>query len=410
MLLKAKKRKEEVVSRAKGILAGLTMTEKIGQLSQFGISIYGDEIEYHFDHYENGKIGSYLGVTGAPITNMLQRKVQEEYPTPIPLLFASDVIHGFCTTMPTPLAQSCSWDPESARRVAEVTAKEAYLAGQRWTFAPMVDIARDPRWGRIAEGYGEDPYLCSRFAEATVKGFQGEEIGEKYHLLACMKHFIGYGAATGGRDYNEVEMSQQTLYDVYLPPFQAGIDAGAATVMCAFHTMNGVPCSGNKYLLTDVLRNKCGFEGFVVSDYNSIQEMITHGYVKDGHDAADKAFNAGVNMVMAGDLYNENIPLLLEEGKITEEQIDAAVLPILIYKILLGLFEEPYVDEKEREKVMFCEEHIAVSREMGRDCITLLENNGVLPLDINKKVIFVWIQKGKSVLLSMEWIFIRVIH
>lgn len=382
----SKERMEAATSRAKEIMKQLTLTEKIGQLSQFGTSIYEDKIGYYFDHYAEGKVGSYLSIGGAGVINMLQKECQERFRKPIPLLFGEDVIHGYYTTMPTPLAQSCSWNPEAAKLGAKVAAKEAYTAGVRWTFSPMVDIARDPRWGRIVEGYGEDTYLCSRFSEATVQGYQGEELGEKYSLLACMKHFVGYGNCVGGRDYNEVEMAPTTLMNVYLPPFQAGIDAGAATVMCGFHSLNGVPCTGSKYLLTDVLRKQCGFEGFVVSDAGSVDQLIPHGFAEDYKDAAYKGFDAGVNMLMAGDLYNDNLPKFIEEGKITEEDVEAALLPILTYKILLGLFENPYTDEKEEEQYAFCKEHVEVSKEIGKECIVLLENNGILPLDKEKKV------------------------
>ncbi len=386
MLPVLNERMESATAHAKELLSKLSLTEKIGQLSQFGTSIYNNKREYFPEHYPEGKIGSYLTVSGAQITNQLQRDCQEKFPTHIPLLFADDVIHGYRTTMPTPLAQSCSWNPSAAERGAEVAAKEAYVAGLRWTFSPMVDIARDPRWGRIVEGYGEDPYLCSRFAEATVRGYQGKEIGEKYHILACMKHFIGYGACIGGRDYNEVDMSPQTLYDIYLPPFQAGIDAGAATVMSAFHSMNGVPCTGSRHLLTEVLRNECGFDGFVVSDAGAVPELIPHGYAEDWKDAAQKGFQAGVNMLMAGDFYNDYLPQLVAEGKLTEQEIDEALLPILVLKILLGLFESPYTDESEEAKFFFCEEHLSVSREIAKECVVLLENNGILPLQKNQKV------------------------
>lgn len=382
----SKERFEKATADAKELLEKLTLTEKIGQLSQFGTSIYEDRVEYYFDHYAEGKVGSYLTIGGADVTNMLQKECKERFRIPIPLLFAEDVIHGYHTTMPTPLAQSCSWNPQAAKEGARVAAKEAYSAGVHWTFSPMVDIARDPRWGRIVEGYGEDTYLCSRFSEATVEGYQGDEIGEKYRLLACMKHFVGYGNCVGGRDYNEVEMSPQTLRNVYLPPFQAGIDAGAATVMSGFHSLNGVPCTGSRYLLKDVLRDECGFEGFVISDAGSVDQLVPHGYAKDYEESAYKGFTAGVDMLMAGDLYNDNLPKFIEEGKITEEDIDTAVLPILTYKFLLGLFEDPYVDESEEEKFAFCDEHVQVSREIGRECIVLLENNGILPLAKEQKV------------------------
>lgn len=268
-----------------------------------------------------------------------------------------------------------------SRRCSEVAAKEAYRAGIKWTFSPMVDIARDPRWGRIMEGYGEDAYLCSRFSEAVVKGYQGEgdEALGKDRIMACMKHFVGYGACIGGRDYNSADMSEQTMYDVYLPSFKAGIDAGAATVMSAFQDVNGVPASGSRYLLTDVLRGSLGFEGYVVSDAGSINELVPHGYAEDGKDAAYKGFNAGCDMLMHGDLYNNNLPVLLDEGKITIEQIDESVLRILTFKYLSGLVDQPFVDES-GEECFFCDEHMELARLAAEETAVLLENDGILPL------------------------------
>lgn len=382
----SKERLEQANIRAKELLEKMTLTEKIGQLSQYGTSIYNDEVDYYFDHYDEGRIGSYLTVSGAETTNMLQKKCKETFPTPIPLLFGEDVIHGYKTTFPTPLAQSCSWNPALAKKGAEAAAKEASAAGIRWVFSPMVDIARDPRWGRIVEGYGEDPYLCSRFSEAVVEGYQGEEIGAENHVLACMKHFAGYGAAVGGRDYNEVEMSEQTFYDVYLPPFQAGIRAGAATVMCGFHSLNGVPCTGSKYLMKKILRDECGFDGFVVSDAGSVDQMVPHGFAEDTKEACKMALEAGVNMLMAGDHYHNTIPEFIREGKMTEADVDALVFPILVQKLLLGLFENPYVEEAKAEEVFFCPEHMETAEKMAEECIVLLENNGILPLNLKKKV------------------------
>ena len=385
MMNVSKTRLTEAKKKADALIETLSLTEKIGQLSQFGTSIYKDETVYYTDHYEEGKIGSYLTVKGAAVTNDLQKQCKEKFPTYIPLLFADDVIHGHATIFPTPLAQSCSWNPEKAKRGAEVAAKEASAAGVRWTFSPMVDIARDPRWGRIVEGYGEDPYLCSRFSEAVVRGYQGDEIGQKDHVLACMKHFVGYGACVGGRDYDSVDMSMQTLYDVYLPSFKAGIDAGAATVMSAFHTLNGVPCTGNKMLLTDILRNELGFDGIVISDAGSVWEMVTHGYKENDYEANIAAVNAGLNIMMAGDNYNNLLPKAIENGEITEAQIDNALRPVLTIKYLLGLFENPYVDEK-GEECFFSKEHLTAAREIAEESVVLLENNGVLPLDSNKKI------------------------
>lgn len=380
--------REEAARRAREILDKLTLTEKIGQISQFGTSIYNNQLNIFEDRLKEGKLGSYLTVNGAKLTNMIQKKALELMPTPIPALFGEDVIHGFRTIFPTPLAQSCSWNPELARKGAEISAQEAYAAGIKWTFSPMVDIARDPRWGRVVEGYGEDPYLCSRFAEATVKGYQGEsgELGKKNRIMATMKHLVGYGAAIGGRDYNSVDMSIQELNDTYLPPFKAGIEAGAETVMCAFNTFNGVPCSGSRYLLHDVLREQLGFEGILVSDAHSIDEMIQHGFAEDEVDCTEKSISAGMDILMAGDLFNDNVPKLIQEGKLTEEQIDAAALRMLTAKIMLGLLEEPYVDEED-EKCILCREFLDASREAARECIVLLENrNDVLPLKKDQKI------------------------
>ena len=380
--------RELAMEKARKILAKLTLTEKIGQLSQFGTSIYSNKLNIHEDRLKEGKLGSYLTVNGAKLTNEIQKIALEVMPTPIPALFGEDVIHGYRTIFPTPLAQSCSWNPEVARKGAEVSAQEAYAAGIKWTFSPMVDIARDPRWGRVVEGYGEDPYLCSRFAEATVKGYQGEpgELGQKNRIMATMKHLVGYGAAIGGRDYNAVDMSIQELNDTYLPPFRAGIEAGAETVMCAFNTFNGVPCSGSRYLLHDVLREQMGFEGILVSDAHSIEEMIQHGFAEDDADCAEKSINAGIDVLMAGDLFNDNVPKLIEEGKLTEEQIDQSLLRFLTDKIMLGLFEQPYVDEKD-EACILCQEFLEASREAARECIVLLENrNSILPLKKEQKI------------------------
>ena len=380
--------REMAMEKAREIIGKLTLTEKIGQISQFGTSIYSNKLNIHEDRLKEGKLGSYLTVNGAKLTNEIQKIALDVMPTPIPALFSEDVIHGFRTIFPTPLAQSCSWNPEVARKGAEVSAQEAYAAGIKWTFSPMVDIARDPRWGRVVEGYGEDPYLCSRFAEATVKGYQGEpgELGQKNRIMATMKHLVGYGAAIGGRDYNSVDMSIQELNDTYLPPFRAGIEAGAETVMCAFNTFNGVPCSGSRYLLHDVLREQMGFEGILVSDAHSIEEMVQHGFAEDDADCAEKSINAGIDVLMAGDLFNDNVPKLIEEGKVTEEQIDKALLRLLTAKIMLGLMEEPYVDEADEDCIL-CQEFLDASREAARECIVLLENrNNILPLKKKQKI------------------------
>lgn len=374
------------------LLEKMTLTEKIGQLSQFGTSIYTDEEKTFDDHYAEGKVGSYLTIKGAERTNSIQRSLLNATRLNIPALFADDVIHGYRTTFPTPLAQSCSWNPEVTRKCCEISAKEAYRAGIKWTFSPMVDIARDPRWGRIVEGYGEDTYLTSEFAKAAVLGYQGDsdEIG-KDHIYACMKHYIAYGACIGGRDYNSTDLSLETLHDVYLPPFKAGIDAGAATVMSAFEDINGVPATANKYWLKKVLRDELDFRGFVVSDAGAVTELIPHGFAKDVKDAVKLSFNAGCDMVMAGDMYNDNIPALIDEDKISMEDVDKSVLSILTLKYLCGLMESPYVDEN-GEDCFFSEEHLKVARESACECAVLLENDGILPL--NKEKV-----KGKKIAL-----------
>lgn len=371
---------EAARERAEELLSRMTLTEKIGQLSQFGTSIYSDNEQTFDDHFAEGKVGSYLTIKGAARTNGIQRDLLKATRLPIPALFGHDVIHGYRTTFPTPLAQSCSWNPELTREGCEVAAREAYRAGLKWTFSPMVDIARDPRWGRIMEGYGEDTYLCSRFAEAAVRGYQGDgETVGKDHVFACMKHYIAYGACIGGRDYNTTDLSLQTLHDVYLPPFKAGIDAGAATVMSAFEDINGVPATGNRYWLTDVLRGQLGFKGFVVSDAGAVAELIPHGFAEDLKDAVRLAYGAGCDMIMAGDPYNDYLPGLIEEGKISMEQVDASVLSVLTLKYLCGLMDEPMVDE-DGEDCFFCEAHMDAARRAARETAVLLENDGILPL------------------------------
>ena len=323
----------EALSRADEMLSKMTLTEKIGQLSQYGTSIYSDNEQTFDDHFAEGKVGSYLTIKGAARTNGIQRDLLRATRLPIPAMFADDVIHGYRTTMPTPLAQSCTWDPEVARRGAEVAAREAYRAGLKWTFSPMVDIARDPRWGRCMEGYGEDTYLCSRFSEATVKGYQGEgdEALGKDRLMACMKHFVAYGACIGGRDYNSADMSLQTLHDVYLPSFKAGIDAGAVTVMSAFEDLNGVPATGSRYLLTEVLREQMGFEGLIITDSLDMNAITL--YTGDRASAVQAVLSG--NDLLCCTSYDKQYPAVLDavrDGTIPEEMIDNAVRRILALK------------------------------------------------------------------------------
>ncbi len=376
---------ENARKRAAEMLKKMSLTEKIGQLSQFGTSIYSDDHKAFEDHFAEGKIGSYLTIRDRKRINEIQSELVEKSPNHIPALFADDVIHGYKTTFPIPLAQSCTWDPEMTEEGCSIAAKEAYRDGIRWTFAPMVDIARDPRWGRILEGYGEDTYLCRQFSKAAVKGYQGDEIGRKDKLLACMKHFIAYGAVVGGKDYNSVDMSDEQLYDVYLPPFRDGIDAGAATVMTSFNDINGVPATANRKMLTDILRGELGFKGFVVSDDGAVEELINHGYAENEKDAGEKAFNAGLDMLMSGDIFNDNFPELIKEEKISEERINESVLSILTVKYMLGLMDDWHIDEDE-DNTFFAPEHLEAAKKNAEHSFVLLENDGILPLKNHKKV------------------------
>ena len=309
------------------ILSIMTLEEKIGQLNQLSFGVgWGPTIKSEVpDEYKNlirqGKIGSFLNALGAEFTKELQKVAVEESRLKIPLLFGYDVIHGFRTTFPVPLAEASSWDPELVERSSRYAAQEAASVGVHWTFAPMVDIARDPRWGRIVEGSGEDTYLGSVMAEARVKGFQGD-LNSNKNILACAKHFAAYGAAEGGRDYNSVDISERTLREIYLPPFKAAVDAGAETFMCSFNEIAGIPSSANKELLTQILREEWGFDGFVVSDWNSIGELINHRVARNLKEAAELGITAGVDMDMEARSYIDNLADLVHEGKVSEKLID----------------------------------------------------------------------------------------
>lgn len=391
---------KEIEQKITDLLEQMTLSEKAGQLTQLGPSMVGGfdldaymddpdpevfksaKRDYHDDWIREGVIGSFLGVQGADEINRLQKIAVEESRLGIPLIFGLDVIHGYRTMFPIPLAEACSWEPELARKTTEVAAREAYAAGINWTFAPMVDIARDPRWGRIAEGSGEDPVLGSAFAEARVKGFQGEVLGGEDRLAACAKHYVGYGGALAGRDYHTVDMADQTLHEIYLPPFEAAAKAGVATFMSAFNDLNGVPATANGYTLTDILRGKMGFNGFVVSDSNSIGELVAHGFAEDRKDAGKKALMAGVDMDMVTESYRYDIPELVEAGILPIQYVDDAVRRILRVKFLLGLFENPYRSNAQQENdTQLQPGHLELARDAGRRSIVLLKNDGnILPL------------------------------
>ncbi len=361
------------------LLHKMTLEEKIGQMSQIPLnqpsSIPADTLA------SEGKVGSFLFITNAAEINRLQHLAVEKSRLHIPLLFGFDVIHGFRTIYPVPIAMSASWDPAVAEHAQSMAAKEASATGVMWTFAPMVDIARDPRWGRMMEGAGEDPFLGSKMATAQVRGFQGETLGSPGHILACVKHFAGYGAAVGGRDYEESNISDEQLWNVYFPPFHAALQAGAGSLMSAYMDLNGVPATGNRFLLHDVLREDWKFQGFVVSDWESVKSLTVHGFSKDAADAAARAANAGVDMEMTSTTFADAMPAALKAGVVKESTIDTAVRDILMTKWRMGLFKNPYADPTRTDAQMVTTEQRTASRAAGARVAVLLRNEGnVLPL------------------------------
>jgi beta-glucosidase len=368
------------------LLARMTLEEKLGQLNQptGPASNTGPAARAGTDtDIRAGRIGSFLGVRGATNTRELQRVAVEESRLGIPLLFADDVIHGFRTIFPVPLAEASSWDPAAVERSARIAAVEATANGLHWTYAPMVDIARDPRWGRVVEGSGEDPYLGSIMAAARVRGFQGTDLSADSTLLATAKHFAAYGAAEGGRDYNTAEISDRTLYEIYLPPFKAAVDAGAQSVMAAFNEIAGVPMHANRHMIRDLLRGAWGFEGVLVSDYTGVLELIRHGVAADSAGAGALAISAGVDVDMVSRIYLSQLPRLVQEGAVADSLVNQAVRRVLRAKYRLGLFSDPYrYSDPARERARtLTPEHLAAAREMARKSIVLLKNAGhTLPL------------------------------
>ena len=370
----------------------MTLDEKIGQLTLMSTDWEktGPTIN---DNYKNlikeGKVGNIFNAYTAKFTRELQKLAVENTRLGIPLLFGYDVIHGHRTIFPISLGESASWDLKAIENSARIAATEASAEGIHWTFAPMVDIARDARWGRASEGAGEDVYLGSEIAKARVRGFQGDDLFETNTILACAKHYAAYGAPIAGRDYNTVDMSDRELRTTYLPPFKATVDVGVATFMTAFNDVNGVPATGNKYLLTDILRDAWGFEGFVVTDYASINELIPHGVAKDKKEAAEIAINAGVDMDMQASAYLDNLKELIADGKVTEKQVTTSVKRILALKYKLGLFSDPYryCDETREKELLMTPEHLEAARDMARKSSVLLKNsNQTLPISRDKKV------------------------
>ncbi|MDZ3832806.1 MAG: beta-glucosidase BglX [Sphingopyxis sp.] len=368
------------------LMAKMTLDEKIGQLSLLTSDwdSTGPTMRQGYqDDIRKGRIGSIFNAFTAKYTRDLQRLAVEETRLKIPLLFGYDVIHGHRTIFPISLGEAASWDIKAIEKAARISATEAAAEGIHWTFSPMVDIARDARWGRVSEGAGEDVYLSSRIAEARVRGYQGDDLKRVDTVLATAKHFAAYGAAQAGRDYHTVDISERTLRDIYLPPFKAAADAGAATFMTAFNEYDGVPASGSHYLLTDVLRNKWGFKGFVVTDYTSINEMVAHGYSKDLKQAGEQSINAGVDMDLQGAVFMENLAQSVAEGKVDMARVDAAVKVILEMKYRLGLFEDPYrySDEAREKATVYRADFLESARDVARKSIVLLKNkDNALPL------------------------------
>ena len=376
--------------RVEDLLGKMTIDEKVGQLIQYtgrwemtGPAPDNDWAQTGLKKIQSGELGSMLNVTGAEATRNAQKLAIENSRLGIPMIFGYDVIHGYRTMFPMPLAEAATWEPELARKTARIAAIEAAAAGLHWTFAPMVDIARDARWGRIVEGSGEDPYLGSLFAAERVKGFQGEDLSADNTIAACAKHFAAYGFVEGGRDYNTVDVSEHTLQNIIFPPFKACIDAGVATFMNAFNVIGGLPSTGNAAMVREMLKGSWGFDGFVVSDWNSVGEMIEHGVAADEKEAARLAIEAGCDMDMEGYCYERHLKELIESGEVDEALLDDAVRRILRIKEQLGLLDDPYkyCNEEREAELLLHPDHLALAREAGKRSLVLLKNsNELLPL------------------------------
>lgn len=402
--------------RVKDLLSRMTVQEKAGQLNQINGGAFtgpaGNDVGQNekSELVKNGKVGSLLNVVGVADTRAIQEKAMQSR-LKIPLLFGYDVIHGYKTIFPIPLAEACSWNLSGIQKNSSIAAKEASAAGIHWTFAPMCDVSNDPRWGRIMEGAGEDPYYAGLVSAARVKGFQGN-LKDNEHVMACVKHFAAYGAVEAGKEYNQVDVSRPLLWNKYFPSYKAAVDAGAATVMNAFNVVDGIPASANSFLVTDVLKKKWGFKGFLVSDWASFKEEITHGYAENGKDAALKSLQAGSMMDMQSNVSVQFLPELVKEGKISLAQLDDAVGRILTQKFNLGLFENPYkfCDTTNEKNKIFTTENRAIAKQAAEEAILLLKNNkSVLPISIDKKVALIglyanskedmfdfWVAQGNS--------------
>lgn len=372
-----------VAERVDDLLKQMTLDEKIGQLWQGNMT--PDSPKVMGDRLRAGLVSSFLSgatfIEKPLVRNELQHIAVEQSRLGIPLIFGHDAIHGFRTIFPIPLAQACAWEPQLFERTQRISAREASAAGIDWTFSPMVDLARDPRWGRVAEGFGEDPWLGSLYAAASVIGFQGTNVAEANRVVACLKHYVGYGAAEGGRDYNTTEISEYALRNFYLPQFKAGVDAGAWTVMSAFNDLSGMPASANRHTLTEILRDEWKFPGFVVSDWQSVLELIDHGVAANEADAARLALTAGVDMEMVSQTYEKTLAKQVKDGVIPESVVDEAVRRVLTVKFVKGLFDKPYVDEDDYKTAYLRPDAIGLAREAAsKVCVLLKNENGTLPL------------------------------
>lgn len=378
-----------IEDRVEDLLLRMSLSEKVLQLNQYVIG-RNDNINNFGEVVKKipADCGSliYFG-DDAVMRNAMQKMAVEKTRLGIPILFGFDVIHGFRTIYPIPLAQAASWNTSLSGEACRIAAAEAYSTGVNWTFSPMVDIARDGRWGRIAEGYGEDPYLCSAFSAATVRAYQGDDLSKKNNIAACLKHFIGYGASEAGRDYVPTEISRQTLWDTYLPSFKAGVDAGAVTLMSSFNNISGTPGSANHYTMTEILKERWQHDGFVIADWNAILQLIPQGMAADKKEAARLAFNAGLDMDMVDDIYRQHLATLVKTGKVSHERLDDAVRRVLRLKFRLGLFENPYTEEKPESERFLLTESLAVAESLAVETMVLLENKGnILPLSASSKI------------------------
>lgn len=389
------------------LLDDMTLTEKAEQLVQLNGDFYGSSeeltgpaAEFNLTEEQTYRVGSILSEHGAAHLKQMQDKFISVQPHHIPAMFMADVIHGYKTSFPVPIALGASFDTELVKKTAEISAKEAAAAGIHVTFSPMADLSRDARWGRCMESFGEDPVLNSHMTAAMVKGFQGENCGEKGKVASCFKHFAAYGAVQAGRDYNVTELSEHTLYEDYLPAYRAAVDAGAEMAMTAFNTIDRVPCTVSKKLLKNILREEMGFEGVIISDYNAIGEAVIHSAAEDGRDAAKKAMNAGVDIDMMSDCYIHNLEELVKSGDVSENVLDEAVMRVLRLKNKLGLFEDPYKDasEEDEKRYLCCDEHMELSRKAAAECAVMLKNNGIFPLRAKKAVVIGSLCESREIL------------